>query len=64
MLMINSLTEADVKTRGTPVLDLHLAQKAERMGKTIGAVEQVDEQCRPLNGLNTSQVRYLRRVAA
>ena len=56
MLMINSLTEADVRSRGIPVLDLHLARKAERMGKIVGAVEKVDEQCKPLNGMNMPQV--------
>uniref|UniRef100_A0A8D0A9Z9 Metalloprotease TIKI n=1 Tax=Sander lucioperca TaxID=283035 RepID=A0A8D0A9Z9_SANLU len=58
MLMVNSLTEWDVRTRGTPVLDLFLAQEAERMGKTTGAVERVEEQCHPLNGLNFSQVLF------
>lgn len=56
MLMVNSLTEWDVRSRGTPVLDLFLAQEAERTGKTTGAVERVEEQCHPLNGLNFSQV--------
>lgn len=60
MLMVNSLTEWDVRSRGTPVLDLFLAQEAERMKKTTGAVERVEEQCHPLNGLNFSQVRRLR----
>ncbi|KAG7268481.1 hypothetical protein CRUP_037877 [Coryphaenoides rupestris] len=55
MLMVNSLTEADIKTRGVPVLDLYLAQEAERMRKRTGAVEKVEEQCHPLNGLNFSQ---------
>ncbi|KAJ8007471.1 hypothetical protein DPEC_G00117850 [Dallia pectoralis] len=58
MLMVNSLTEADIKTRGVPVLDLYLAQEAERMGKRTGAVEKVEEQCHPLNGLNFSQVVF------
>ncbi|KAM3619600.1 uncharacterized protein V6R79_010714 [Siganus canaliculatus] len=58
MLMVNSLTEWDVRSRGTPVLDLFLAQEAERMGKTTGAVERVEEQCHPLNGLNYSQVLF------
>lgn len=57
MLMVNSLTEWDVRSRGTPVLDLFLAQEAEGMGKMTGAVERVEEQCHPLNGLNFSQVR-------
>ncbi|XP_029025658.1 metalloprotease TIKI1 isoform X2 [Betta splendens] len=58
MLMVNSLTEADIKTRGVPVLDLYLAQEAERMRKKTGAVEKVEEQCHPLNGLNFSQVIF------
>ncbi|XP_026887864.2 metalloprotease TIKI2 isoform X1 [Electrophorus electricus] len=58
MLMVNSLTEWDVRSRGTPVLDLFLAQEAERTGKRTGAVEEVEEQCHPLNGLNFSQVLF------
>ncbi|XP_072245732.1 metalloprotease TIKI2 isoform X1 [Leuresthes tenuis] len=58
MLMVNSLTEWDVRSRGTPVLDLFLAQEADQMGKTTGAVERVEEQCHPLNGLNFSQVLF------
>lgn len=56
MLMVNSLTESDIKSRGIPVLDLYLAQEAERRNKRMGAVERVEEQCVPLNGLNFSQV--------
>ncbi|XP_041064594.1 metalloprotease TIKI2 isoform X2 [Carcharodon carcharias] len=56
MLMVNSLTEADIRSRGVPVLDLYLAQEAERMKKRTGAVERVEEQCHPLNGLNFSQL--------
>ncbi|MGH0158972.1 UNVERIFIED_CONTAM: hypothetical protein FKN15_061593 [Acipenser sinensis] len=55
MLMVNSLTEADIRSRGIPVLDLYLAQEAERLRKRTGAVERVEEQCHPLNGLNFSQ---------
>uniref|UniRef100_A0A8C4X7L0 Metalloprotease TIKI n=1 Tax=Erpetoichthys calabaricus TaxID=27687 RepID=A0A8C4X7L0_ERPCA len=58
MLMVNSLTEADIRSRGVPVLDLHLAQEAERLRKRTGAVERVEEQCHPLNGLNFSQVLF------
>ncbi|XP_059230645.1 metalloprotease TIKI2 isoform X2 [Mustela nigripes] len=58
MLMVNSLTETDVRSRGVPVLDLYLAQQAERMKKSTGAVERVEEQCHPLNGLNFSQVLF------
>ena len=56
MLMVNSLTETDVKSRGIPVLDLYLAQEAMRSNKRTGAVERVEEQCVPLNGLNFTQV--------
>ncbi|KAI1239842.1 hypothetical protein IHE44_0011277 [Lamprotornis superbus] len=58
MLMVNSLTEVDIKSRGVPVLDLFLAQEAERLRKQTGAVEKVEEQCHPLNGLNFSQVVF------
>ena len=56
MLMVNSLTEHDIKSRGIPVLDLYLAQVAEQENKMTGAVERVEEQCVPLNELNFSQV--------
>lgn len=58
MLMVNSLTEVDIKSRGVPVLDLYLALEAERLKKRTGAVEKVEEQCHPLNGLNFSQVIF------
>lgn len=58
MLMVNSLTESDVQSRGVPVLDLYLAQEAERLRKKTAAVEKVEEQCLPLNGLNFSQVLF------
>ncbi|XP_018113885.1 metalloprotease TIKI2 [Xenopus laevis] len=58
MLMVNSLTEADIRSRGVPVLDLYLAQEADRMKKKTGAVERVEEQCHPLNRLNLSQVLF------
>ena len=58
MLMVNSLTESDIKSREIPVLDLYLAQEAERMRKLTGAVEEVEEQCVPLNELNFSQVSH------
>ncbi|GBO31993.1 Metalloprotease TIKI1, partial [Araneus ventricosus] len=59
MLMINSLTESDIRSTGIPVLDLWLAREATRLGKRAGAVERVEEQCLPLNGLNGTQVRSI-----
>ncbi|VDI50431.1 metalloprotease TIKI2-like isoform X1 [Mytilus galloprovincialis] len=58
MLMVNSLNEHDIKSRGIPVLDLYLAQVAERESKVTGAIERVEEQCVPLNDLNFSQVVF------
>lgn len=56
--MVNSLTESDIKSRGVPVLDLFLAQEAQRLNKETGSVEKVEEQCKPLNGLNATQVLF------
>jgi len=56
LLMVNSLTESDVRARVTPVLDLYLAQEADRTGKQLAAVELVEEHCSPLNSMNLSQV--------
>lgn len=58
VLMISSLTKSDVASRGIPVLDLKLSQLASQSRKFIGAIEQVEEQCRPLNALNASQVIF------
>lgn len=59
ILMLNSLSESDIKNRGVPVLDQYLAIQASRNQKFVGAVEDVHEQCNPLNSLNASQVRRL-----
>ena len=59
LLMVNSLTESDVRARDTPVLDLYLAQEADRAGKQLAAVELVEEHCSPLNSMNLSQVEYI-----
>ena len=60
MLMVNSLTESDIKSRGIPVLDQYLASEAARNEKFTGAVEEVEEQCLPLNSLNDTQVCRVR----
>ena len=56
MLMVNSLTEADIRSRGIPVLDLYFVQEATMRSKQTVAVQRVDEQYVPLNELNFSQV--------
>lgn len=60
MLLMNSLTKREIRSRGVPVLDLYLAQQAQLMAKATGAIERVSEQCDPLNSLNLTQVIYYR----
>ncbi|CAH8677532.1 unnamed protein product [Schistosoma rodhaini] len=58
LLLLNSLTRSEIFDRGVPVLDLFLAQEAQRLGKQHGAVEQVNDQCEPLNRINVHQVTF------
>jgi len=58
MLMVYSLTPSDIASRGSPVLDLYLAQLADKFKKGKGAVETVDDQCGPINGLSLGQVVF------
>lgn len=41
MIMLNSLTENDIKSRGITVLDSFFYQKAKKLKKNIGSVENV-----------------------
>ena len=56
MLLLNSLTENDIRLFGVPVLDLYLSRQGVEWQKNIGAIEKVEEQCAPLNKLNHTQV--------
>ncbi|KAF7491258.1 Metalloprotease TIKI2 [Sarcoptes scabiei] len=58
MIMLNSLTENDIKSKGITVLDSFFYQKAKKLNKSIGSVENAEEQCVTLNYLNTTQVLY------
>lgn len=58
MVMINSLTESEIKLRGSPFLDIYLAQEARRLNKQIGSIEMVREQCIALDSLNASQALF------
>ncbi|CAH8873169.1 unnamed protein product [Trichobilharzia szidati] len=58
LLLLNSLSKGEISDRGVPVLDLFLAQEAQRLGKKHGAVEQVNDQCEPLNRINVNQVTF------
>lgn len=56
MLMIASLSRSDIASRGMPVLDLYLARLAMEHQKKVGAIERVEEQCQPLNQINSTLV--------
>lgn len=56
VMMLNALTKSEVQSQGAPLLDTYLAQEAQRLNKDRGAVEEVADQCDPLNQLNDSQV--------
>jgi len=56
MLMIASLSRSDIASRGMPVLDLYLAQLAMENQIKVGAIERVEEQCQPLNQINSTLV--------
>lgn len=58
IVMVNSLTEQDIRSRGVPVLDMFLAQEAKRLNKKTGALETVEDQCQPLNQLNMTQAVF------
>lgn len=47
-IMLNSLTEYAIKTHGSQVLDLYLAQQALHQSKEVGSVERVSGQRRLL----------------
>ncbi|KAG5445627.1 Metalloprotease TIKI1, partial [Clonorchis sinensis] len=51
LFLLTSLTRGEIADRGVPVLDLFMAQLAQRLGKQWGAVEEVTDQCDPLNGV-------------
>ncbi|KER19664.1 hypothetical protein T265_15482, partial [Opisthorchis viverrini] len=51
LFLLTGLTRGEIADRGVPVLDLFMAQLAQRLGKQWGAVEEVTDQCDPLNGV-------------
>ena len=58
LLMLSGLTESDVASRGSMVLDLFLATMAKKHGKRVSAIEEVQEQCGPLNSLSLDKVVF------
>lgn len=58
VLMINSLTESDIKSRGIPTLDVYLAQEAQRLNKKTGSVERAKDNCMSLNSLSINHSIY------
>ncbi|OON22085.1 hypothetical protein X801_02013 [Opisthorchis viverrini] len=56
LFLLTGLTRGEIADRGVPVLDLFMAQLAQRLGKQWGAVEEVTDQCDPLNGVPDKQI--------
>lgn len=56
LLMLSSLTEENIRLRNIPILDQFLDNAAGEMGKTVQALETVDDQCMPLNRLEDDDV--------
>ena len=54
--MLSSLTEENIRLRNIPLLDQFLDNAAGEMGKTVQALETVDDQCMPLNRLEDHEV--------
>lgn len=57
-LLLSSLNKDSVRSTasGTPVLDVFLGNAAYNLGKKLGTIEGVDDQCNPFNKLTTRQV--------
>ena len=58
LALISSLTEENIRQRKIPVLDLFIDKAAEGLGKTVEALETVNDQCQPLNRLDDEQVSF------
>ena len=56
LIMLSSLTEENIRLRNIPLLDQFLDNAAGEMGKTVQALETVDDQCMPLNRLEDHEV--------
>lgn len=56
LIMLSSLTEENIRLRNVPLLDQFLDNAAGEMGKTVQALETVDDQCMPLNRLEDHEV--------
>lgn len=57
LLLVNDLTEANLKDGVGRVLDEKLLSDAKERGQTTATLETASEQCMPLNHLNSSLVR-------
>ena len=56
LLMLSSFTKEAIQQRYKPILDQFLETGSEGVGKRVEAIETVQDQCRPLNRLNNSDV--------
>ena len=60
-LLLSSLNKESVRSTasGTPVLDVFLGNAAYNLGKKLGTMEGVDDQCNPFNKLTKQQVNII-----
>ncbi|KAL3316527.1 Metalloprotease TIKI1 [Cichlidogyrus casuarinus] len=58
LTILKSMSPQEVRTKNNPVLDVFLAEKAKEMGKVMGSIEQVSDQCDPLNKIDSSKVSF------
>lgn len=56
LLLLGSLTEQRTRLSQVPVIDTFMERAAQGLGKGIQAIEQPNDQCRPLNKLSLQQV--------
>lgn len=56
LVMLKSFTKYNVENRNIPLFDLFIDNAASGMEKEVVAVETAQEQCKPFNSLNNSEV--------
>lgn len=58
LLLLKSLNQEEIGASNSLTLDLYLLEKAKKLKKPIAGVEQVSDQCDPLNKIDSDQVVF------
>jgi uncharacterized protein YbaP (TraB family) len=58
VILLQTLTRRSISSWGEPTLDLFLAIESHRIGKRVGAIERVEEQCQVLNSIHIKYQIY------